>query len=91
VAQQRILNVRYEIPECRQLSAGCIDLLGRIFVTEPAQRITIAEILRHPWFKMDLPEGVAEMNSRLIPTSPDALELPPEVQVRNFSEWRNEQ
>ena len=31
------------------LSAEARDLLDRIFVLDPSQRITIPEIMRHPW------------------------------------------
>ena len=35
-------NVRALSPEAR-------DLLDRIFVVDPARRITVAQIMRHPW------------------------------------------
>ena len=38
----------------------------QILVAEPSERITMAEIQRHPWFVRDLPEGVAQMNSALL-------------------------
>lgn len=41
------------------LSEGCKDLLDKIFVVDPKQRITIAEIIQHPWFCQEMPEPYA--------------------------------
>lgn len=38
---QRILAVRYTIPEALGLSPLVVDLLARIFVADPAQRLTL--------------------------------------------------
>ena len=46
---QRILRVEYEFPSNVQISRECSDLLQRIFVADPSQRITIAGIQNHPW------------------------------------------
>lgn len=46
---QRILRVEYEFPANVQISRECSDLLERIFVADPSQRITIAGIQSHPW------------------------------------------
>ncbi|KAK9915945.1 hypothetical protein WJX75_006306 [Coccomyxa subellipsoidea] len=63
---QRILSVDYQLPYNKQVSAECKDLLQRILVADPAKRITMADIQRHPWFTRDLPEGVAQMNDQLL-------------------------
>lgn len=47
---QRILQVRYSLPEHLQLSPECQDLLQQIFVADPVERVTIDAIKRHPWF-----------------------------------------
>jgi serine/threonine protein kinase len=39
-----------------QLSDDCKDLITRIFVPDPNQRITLQEIKQHPWFLMKLPK-----------------------------------
>jgi len=44
----KILRADYRMP--RWVSPALRDLLGRIFVTDPARRISIPEIRRHPWF-----------------------------------------
>lgn len=67
---QRILKVEYEFPAHVKVSKECRDLLSNILVPDPASRITIPEIQRHPWYLKDLPPGVAEMNDNLpVPTS----------------------
>lgn len=74
---QRILAVNYELPGHVAMSADCRDLLSRILVADPARRITVPAILRHPWFLRGLPDGVAEMNDRLVP--------PRASEIRTFS------
>ena len=70
VMPQRILKVEYEFPAHVKVSKECRDLLSHILVPDPASRITIPEIQRHPWYCKDLPPGVAEMNDNLpVPTS----------------------
>ncbi|KAH7433205.1 hypothetical protein KP509_07G059300 [Ceratopteris richardii] len=56
----RILKVQYAIPDYVRISADCRDLLSKIFVADPAQRIRIAEIKRHPWFLKKLPKEMQE-------------------------------
>ncbi|XP_057495516.1 serine/threonine-protein kinase SAPK1-like isoform X1 [Actinidia eriantha] len=46
----RILSVQYSIPDYVRVSKECRHLLSRIFVGSPDKRITIAEIIKHPWF-----------------------------------------
>ncbi|KAK9830549.1 hypothetical protein WJX72_012403 [[Myrmecia] bisecta] len=62
---QRILKVEYEFPPHVKVSRECRDLLAHILVPEPAKRITVLEIQNHPWYRKDLPPGVAEMNDNL--------------------------
>lgn len=35
------------------------DLLARIFVANPAERITLSQIKQHPWFLKNLPIELA--------------------------------
>lgn len=44
---QSILNVRYEMPDFFSPSAA--DLIRRILVKDPHKRLTIDEIMQHPW------------------------------------------
>ncbi|TXG60151.1 hypothetical protein EZV62_014724 [Acer yangbiense] len=54
-AIQRILSVRYSIPDYVRVSLECRQLLSRIFCANPEKRITIPEIKKHPWFLKNLP------------------------------------
>ncbi|KAL2499729.1 Serine/threonine-protein kinase SRK2I [Abeliophyllum distichum] len=57
---QRILNVQYSIPEHVRISEECQQLISRIFVADPAQRITIPEIRDHVWFLKNLPADLMD-------------------------------
>ncbi|THU49816.1 hypothetical protein C4D60_Mb06t13560 [Musa balbisiana] len=57
---ERIRSVQYKIPEYVHISQDCRHLLSRIFVANPAKRITITEIRGHPWFLKNLPRELTE-------------------------------
>ncbi|KZV53173.1 hypothetical protein F511_29903, partial [Dorcoceras hygrometricum] len=52
---QRVLNVQYSFPQDINISEECRDLISRIFVRDPAQRITMADIKTHAWFLKNPP------------------------------------
>ncbi|RWR83251.1 serine/threonine-protein kinase SAPK7-like protein [Cinnamomum micranthum f. kanehirae] len=56
----RIMAVQYNIPEYVHVSQDCRHLLSRIFVANPARRITLKEIKNHPWFLKNLPRELTE-------------------------------
>lgn len=66
VCVQRILNVQYSLPAHAVVTPECRDLLGQILVADPERRISLSDVQRHPWFRRDLPPGVADMNERLL-------------------------
>ena len=53
---QRIMGVKYSFPSTVHLSRECVDLITKIFVANPANRISIGGIRAHPWFLKNLPE-----------------------------------
>eukprot|EP00252_Welwitschia_mirabilis_P021106 TRINITY_DN530_c0_g1_i1.p1 TRINITY_DN530_c0_g1~~TRINITY_DN530_c0_g1_i1.p1 ORF type:complete len:360 (-),score=69.65 TRINITY_DN530_c0_g1_i1:604-1683(-) len=57
---QRILNVQYSIPDYVHVSPECQHLLSRIFVANPAMRISIPEIRNHEWFLRNLPADLVD-------------------------------
>nr|UWV48914.1 gametophytes ABA insensitive on antheridiogen 1 [Polypodium vulgare] len=57
---QRIISVQYAIPDQIPISLECQNLLSRIFVGNPIQRITMAEIKTHGWFLKNLPADLAD-------------------------------
>ncbi|KAI3430307.1 hypothetical protein D9Q98_004903 [Chlorella vulgaris] len=61
----RIARVEYEIPS--NMSPPLRDLLGKMLVKDPGQRITMPGIMVHPWFQRNMPEGLLELNSRVDP------------------------
>ena len=64
---QRVLAVEYHFPEqsSREIvSEDCKDLMRRIFVANPTDRITMSEIQAHPWYQQNLPLGLATFNER---------------------------
>ncbi|WZY68223.1 hypothetical protein YC2023_000463 [Brassica napus] len=63
----RILNVQYAIPDYVHISPECRHLISRIFVADPAKRISIPEIRNHEWFLKNLPVDIMNddtMNSQ---------------------------
>ncbi len=48
------------------LTAECTDLLTRLLEVDPDKRITVQQILKHPWVVQDLPEGMANLNVNLL-------------------------
>jgi serine/threonine protein kinase len=57
---QRILALDYKIPEKLQLSDAVKDLLAKIFVKDPSERIDIAGIKAHEWYLHRLPYELTE-------------------------------
>lgn len=47
---QRIMSVRYSFPPNLRVTRDCLDILEKIFVANPADRITIADIKKHAWY-----------------------------------------
>ena len=43
-----------------KLSPACSELLRKLLARD---KLTVAEILKNPWFLVDFPKGLKEMNS----------------------------
>ncbi len=67
LSTQRILSVDYMFPEDLRPSESCLDLLSRMLVADPSLRATIEEVMAHPWYLIQLPPGVLDMNKTLKP------------------------
>lgn len=52
-----------------QASEGVRDIMHRMLTPDPKERITVAQIMAHPWFCTDLPSGVTELNETLLATA----------------------
>lgn len=57
---QRIKAIQYKIPDHVHISQDCRQLISRIFVANPAKRISMQEIKSHPWFLKKLPKELTE-------------------------------
>ncbi|KAK3166088.1 hypothetical protein QOZ80_1AG0041300 [Eleusine coracana subsp. coracana] len=57
---EQISKVQYTIPDYVHISTECRQLIARIFVANPAKRITMKEIKSHPWFLKNLPRELTE-------------------------------
>ncbi|VAI81469.1 unnamed protein product [Triticum turgidum subsp. durum] len=60
---QRIQSVEYSVPDDLHISAEWRDLISKIFVADPAARITVPEIRNHPWFLKNFPADDSTMST----------------------------
>ncbi|KAL3132801.1 hypothetical protein ABBQ38_006728 [Trebouxia sp. C0009 RCD-2024] len=77
----RILKADFQKPQ--GLTPECTDLLCRLLEVDPDKRITVQQILKHPWFTQDMPEGMANLNS-------DLLQMPLAIQSGNCGQSEEE-
>jgi serine/threonine-protein kinase SRK2 len=85
---QRIMGVKYSFPSNLPLSRECHDLMGKIFVANPAKRITLALIKQHPWFMKNLPPELSEQEMGAILESRTSTLQPVEEIKRVVQEAR---
>ena len=52
---KRITSLQYAFPPAVRLTNELHDLIAKIFIKSPQQRISLAQIKRHPWFLKNLP------------------------------------
>lgn len=60
---QRTMVCDYEVPDNVKVSWNALDLIRRLLVKDPFQRYTILDIMRHPFFRTDLPPAAAGLNA----------------------------
>ena len=53
---QRIVKCDWRVPPGQTISDDCRDLLLGILETEPLKRLTLEQIIDHPWYQKDLPD-----------------------------------
>ncbi|XP_076958803.1 SNF1-related protein kinase catalytic subunit alpha KIN10-like [Bidens hawaiensis] len=58
VLLEKIKNGIITFPKC--FSPGACDLIKRMLTVDPVKRITITEIYKHSWFRVDLPRYIAD-------------------------------
>lgn len=59
---KKIKQGSYSFPN--YLTPGARDLIRRMLIVQPLERITIPEIRQHPWFSVNLPRYLAVMQVR---------------------------
>ncbi|KAK9821812.1 hypothetical protein WJX74_000164 [Apatococcus lobatus] len=69
LTHQRVLAADYKLPADAHVSTDVADLLKGLLVVNPAHRLTIPAIMKHPWFREALPEKATLLNSRCWATS----------------------
>ena len=48
------------------VSTDCLNMLTRVLVAPPADRLSMEDIKQHPWFLQGLPPGALDMNEFLL-------------------------
>lgn len=62
---QRVMSGKIDIPP-GVLSPECEDLIRKIVVKDPENRLTLSEIQKHPWYLKNLPEGALTFNQQCL-------------------------
>lgn len=62
----RTLAVDYHIPRRPRVSNECVHLMSQLLVKDPNGRLTPAGIMKHPWFRHNLPPGVGDLNDKCL-------------------------
>lgn len=52
----RIVKAEWSVPAGETISEDCKDLLTGILQPEPSKRMTVEDIVQHPWYKSSLPD-----------------------------------
>ena len=53
----QVISGQYEMPE--HFPDGAKDLIRRMLVVQPHNRISVQDIIGHPWFQVPLPRHTA--------------------------------
>eukprot|EP01024_Parvocaulis_polyphysoides_P038416 TRINITY_DN344_c1_g1_i2.p1 TRINITY_DN344_c1_g1~~TRINITY_DN344_c1_g1_i2.p1 ORF type:complete len:322 (-),score=54.34 TRINITY_DN344_c1_g1_i2:1318-2283(-) len=67
---QRIVKVDFFIPTDLNFSDDVKELLNGMLESDQDKRLTIDQIIVHPWFTVGLPAGVFEWNQKLLKKKP---------------------
>ena len=43
--------VTFDSPQWKSYSRNCIDLISKLLIKKPEERITLTQMMNHPWFK----------------------------------------
>ncbi len=65
----RILKMQWEIPTYASITPECKEVLERLIVRDPSQRLSMVEIQNSKWFRAGLPSDSLTMNAHFLKTS----------------------
>lgn len=68
------MELQYTIPPF--LSPPCADLVRRLLDPNPTTRISIPEIIQHPWHKIGLPPTAEKMNDVYMQVTSESTQPP---------------
>ncbi len=71
----KIKNANYRMLSC--IPAPAQDLIRRMLVVDPMERITVEEIKRHPWFRTNLPVYIDHLLEARV--EPDIIDPDPAI------------
>ncbi|KAK9918091.1 hypothetical protein WJX75_001144 [Coccomyxa subellipsoidea] len=63
---RKIVTADYKLLPEVEVSMDCLDILTRVLVASPGDRMSMDEIKTHAWFLKGLPPGALEMNDFLL-------------------------
>lgn len=78
---KRVCNAEYHIPSDVEIAPEFEELLRGMLEPDWQRRMTVKDILHHPWFAEGLPPGVVDMNARL-PDGPSPSHGQPVLEVK---------
>lgn len=61
------------------VSPACMDLVSRMLVPNPSDRISINDVLKHPWYMRNLPQELRTINRRLSSMVPSSVQTEDEI------------
>lgn len=73
---KKIVKAEYVLPSDIPVSRECADLLTRVLVAKPSERLPMDAIKMHPWFIQDLPKDALFMNEFYL-RAPQYLDMVP--------------
>eukprot|EP00798_Chlamydomonas_sp_ICE-L_P024140 gene24140-9725_t len=85
----KMVNMRYPMPDGVEISPEGRDLLQRMLLPDPAQRVQLEQIMVHPWFTTNLPPEAATMNTSYLKAGLPAGHQRPEDIKRLLEDAKN--
>lgn len=67
---EKMVGQQYIIPANIGISEECTDLVRQMLLPNPRQRITLDGIMKHPWFRINLPPEASAMNANYLAARP---------------------